>query len=249
MINVSKRKSKNTDPDRSTAAKPGIPQRHPALAGGSAALVVIMSMMTINAVWYQPAAHPAPLFATRAVNVDHSKGRPGALAHKISPKLQITASKNLKADDLTREVQTVLADINLYSGSLDGIYGTKTKAAITAYQSKAGIGVSGNVSEKLLSHILMSRKPASHAKVSNNTLTNNSDKHDDKVVVRNDLVSSIQTGLKNYGYDDVVVDGLMGQQTSDAIRRFELDYGLRITGEASQKLLKKLSEIGAVDLG
>lgn len=39
--------------------------RHPSVAGGSAAFVVIFSFVAANAVWYQPGAHPSPFFATR----------------------------------------------------------------------------------------------------------------------------------------------------------------------------------------
>ena len=69
------------------------------------------------------------------------------------------------------------------------------------------------------------------------------------IIVSKSLVSAIQAGLKNYGYDDIIIDGVMGNQTSNAIKRFELDYGLQITGEASKLLLKKLNDIGATGRG
>ena len=59
------------------------------------------------------------------------------------------------------------------------------------------------------------------------------------------LVARIQAGLRAYGYDDLVVDGQMGQQTATAIQRFQLDYGMKITGEPSDQLLDKLRDIGA----
>ena len=37
----------------------------------------------------------------------------------------------------------------------------------------------------------------------------------------------------------------MGQQTATAIQRFQLDYGMKITGEPSDKVLEKLRDIGA----
>ena len=63
------------------------------------------------------------------------------------------------------------------------------------------------------------------------------------------LVARIQSGLRAYGYDDLVVDGQMGQQTATAIQRFQLDYGMKITGEPSDGVLKKLREIGAYKQG
>ena len=63
------------------------------------------------------------------------------------------------------------------------------------------------------------------------------------------LVAQIQSGLRAYGYDDLVVDGRMGQQTATAIQRFQLDYGMKITGEASKRVLDKLRDIGAYKQG
>ena len=39
--------------------------RHPSVAGGTAAFLVIFGFVSANAVWYQRGAHPAPLFSTR----------------------------------------------------------------------------------------------------------------------------------------------------------------------------------------
>lgn len=63
------------------------------------------------------------------------------------------------------------------------------------------------------------------------------------------LIAKIQSGLRGYGYDDLVVDGKLGQQTSTAIQRFQLDYGMKITGEPSEALFDKLREIGAYRQG
>ena len=63
------------------------------------------------------------------------------------------------------------------------------------------------------------------------------------------LVAQIQSGLKAYGYDELVVDGKMGTNTATAIQRFQLDYGMKITGEPSDLVLEKLREIGALKKG
>ncbi len=63
------------------------------------------------------------------------------------------------------------------------------------------------------------------------------------------LVARIQAGLRAYGYDELVVDGKPGKQTSDAIQSFQLDYGMKITGEPSENVLNKLEEIGAYKQG
>ncbi|NML76840.1 peptidoglycan-binding protein [Rhizobium sp. S-51] len=60
------------------------------------------------------------------------------------------------------------------------------------------------------------------------------------------LVMEIQRGLANIAYTDVSVDGVAGEQTRAAIRRFERHYRLPETGEPSEKVLKKLRDIGAL---
>ena len=53
-------------------------------------------------------------------------------------------------------------------------------------------------------------------------------------------VRAIQAGLKELGYGPIDVDGLKGEQTANAVRRFELDRGLAITGEISDTVLQEI---------
>lgn len=60
------------------------------------------------------------------------------------------------------------------------------------------------------------------------------------------LVMDIQRGLTNMAYRDVVIDGMPGESTREAIRRFERHYQMPVTGEPSAAVLKKLRAIGAL---
>ncbi|WP_159947386.1 peptidoglycan-binding protein [Rhizobium sp. 18065] len=60
------------------------------------------------------------------------------------------------------------------------------------------------------------------------------------------LVMEIQRGLSNMAYSDVTIDGVPGEQTRNAIRRFERHYKMAETGEPSAMVLKKLKSIGAL---
>lgn len=60
------------------------------------------------------------------------------------------------------------------------------------------------------------------------------------------LVMEIQRGLSNMAYSDVTIDGVPGEQTRNAIRRFERHYKMQETGEPSAAVLKKLKSIGAL---
>ncbi|PST20926.1 peptidoglycan-binding protein [Rhizobium sp. JAB6] len=60
------------------------------------------------------------------------------------------------------------------------------------------------------------------------------------------MVMQIQKGLSNIAYSNVSVDGVAGEQTKAAIRRFQKHYRLPETGEPNMAVLKKLQDIGAL---
>lgn len=57
-----------------------------------------------------------------------------------------------------------------------------------------------------------------------------------------DDVSGVQARLANLGYDAGPIDGIMGEQTSRAIRGFQADHGLVVDGRCSSTLIAKLKE-------
>ena len=255
MMRVSRQETDRSRPMKLVSGVTSRVQKYPALAGGATALFVVMSLISANAVWYQPASHPAPIFATRS---NDAAGN-AAIRHVSANRVISTSLKTHKSaqpkpvySELTKELQLALADKKIYSGAIDGIYGSRTKTAIVTYQERKNLKSSGKVSAKLLSHILMSGTAVARVPVPVQpiALPGAVGAPDNGSIVRSKgLVSAIQAGLKNYGYDDIVIDGVMGTQTSSAIKRFELDYGLQITGEASKTLLKKLKDIGATGRG
>lgn len=60
--------------------------------------------------------------------------------------------------------------------------------------------------------------------------------------VRSELVAETQRRLNELGYDAGTVDGFSGPQTRRAIIRFQQDYGLAQTGEASARLVSTLRD-------
>jgi peptidoglycan hydrolase-like protein with peptidoglycan-binding domain len=60
------------------------------------------------------------------------------------------------------------------------------------------------------------------------------------------LVARIQIGLQNFGEPEVPLDGQLGEQTVEAIRRFQERYGITADGQPSEALVDKLIEIGAL---
>lgn len=61
-----------------------------------------------------------------------------------------------------------------------------------------------------------------------------------------ETVMKIQKALAGLAYANVKVDGVAGAATRAAIRNFEKSYRLPVTGEPSERVLKKLKSIGAI---
>ncbi|HSO48618.1 MAG TPA: peptidoglycan-binding domain-containing protein, partial [Rhizobiaceae bacterium] len=59
-------------------------------------------------------------------------------------------------------------------------------------------------------------------------------------------IARIQIGLINFGESGITVDGMMNEQTAEAIRRFQGRYGLDVDGMPGDDLLIKMEEIGAL---
>jgi peptidoglycan hydrolase-like protein with peptidoglycan-binding domain len=57
----------------------------------------------------------------------------------------------------------------------------------------------------------------------------------------------VQNALNQAGYGPLKADGAASEETASAIRRFELDNGLPITGKPSERVTARLVSIGAMD--
>ncbi|OCP36808.1 peptidoglycan-binding protein [Ensifer sp. LC163] len=190
-----------------------------------------------------------------------------APAEKPSPErvasLPVTSTLALVAD-----IQKELNRIGLYDGVPDGRSGPRTSAAILRFEKQAGRTETGTASAELLRTLratsgqkMAAAMPASRPYADPKRAVADADPvaaairsaETDKmfipraeIPVSSELVLNIQKGLSNLAYADIVVDGVVGDQTRAAIRHFEKHYRLPQTGEPNAKVLKKLREIGAL---
>lgn len=132
---------------------------------------------------------------------------------------------------LTASVQGQLAHLGYYNGSVDGQSGPQTLTAIKQYQQKNALKQTGQVSRKLLDHLKFTRKISD---ASNNTGSITT------AVVANNNVMHVQEKLTVFGYLPGEADGVFGRSTSDAIRQFETDRSLPVTGKITPGLLQEL---------
>lgn len=129
-------------------------------------------------------------------------------------------------------IQEELAAHGYRPGPADGRLGGQTRSAIRAYQRDAGLVINGVASKELLDHMkfalpkVYAKKGSSYAGPSRA------------------LVTDVQTLLAERGYFHGEVDGQVGPVTREAVRRFQADAQLPVTGVIDERLK---GELGSVD--
>ena len=126
--------------------------------------------------------------------------------------------------DAVKTLQDKLNALGYNSGSVDGIFGAKTYAAVTAFQKANGLGVDGIVG-KLTWGKLYGVSPAMPVEtttvVGRPTVSYGS---------RGDAVRKLQELLNALGYDCGSVDGIFGSKTKAAVLAFQKANGLGADG-------------------
>lgn len=60
-------------------------------------------------------------------------------------------------------------------------------------------------------------------------------------------VRRVQAGLRAFGNEGIEVDGVLGEDTRDAIREFQSLFGLSVTGKPDDEFLTKMREVGLIN--
>jgi hypothetical protein len=104
-----------------------------------------------------------------------------------------------------REVQQLLVRIGYRPGRIDGRFGPRTEAAVTAFQYKHGFAQSGVVGSRTLKALRLRAGWSAR-------------------------VRDAQRALNARGYEAGPVDGLLGPRTEAATRSFQQHHGLPVDG-------------------
>lgn len=253
--NANRRKStaRQSVSDRMLRSGTAIIAQNPVVVGGSTAFLLTLFFVSANALWYQPHGHPSALFPTRAQQFQAPADQllPDSISGELETTIRIEREEvaAVPADPVVQKVQSVLSDLNLYTGSVDGIAGPKTKDAVRNYRRIIGLEESDEIDENLLDQLgakssddtasiapLPIARPADGAKL-------DGDKGP-KPAVRGSIAVRIQAGLRAFGNDHIEIDGIIGPQTSDAIREFQTLFGLEANGKADETVLAKMRDLG-----
>jgi len=193
----------------------------------------LCAAIVINAVVGQTGRHPAPMIATKTGHIPDTIAqalRDGATARmtlaQFARPSDVTAPEPVR-HAVVAAIQQQLTDLGTYAGEVDGLSGPRTQDAIRAYQRDNGLRVDGKATGELLDRIRLNRRIAEIATPS----------------VPDPRVQLVQSGLSELGYSPGPVDGVLGDQTRDAIRKFERDRRLPQSGEVSVRLIDELRKV------
>jgi peptidoglycan hydrolase-like protein with peptidoglycan-binding domain len=138
--------------------------------------------------------------------------------------------------DIVRAIQAALAQRGYEPGVADGVVGLATRAAILAYEHDQGLPLTAEPAEHLLLHLQgrpLALPPSARANRPSRT------PHLEA------LVRTVQQSLSGLGYFSGKIDGIGGEETTRAIREYEMDHGLVPTGRISAPLINRLARASA----
>ena len=147
--------------------------RAPLASTALLAMVTLTALAGSNALYFQTARHPAPLFAP-APDVPNTASIAQPAAAPALPQLPQVAEPqpalSVSTSSVTRtapaipdapvgnsqvfELQKKLTELKLFEGTVDGFYGPMTARAIRAFEERNGLTPTGALSEKIVEAIL-----------------------------------------------------------------------------------------------
>ncbi|MFN3868786.1 MAG: peptidoglycan-binding domain-containing protein [Hyphomicrobiaceae bacterium] len=136
-----------------------------------------------------------------------------------------------------RAVQQALAVRGYYTGVADGVLGLATRAAIMDFEQENGQPLTGEASPAVLKSVAMAPRRG-EIRAAGVTMANDQRPSAEAEGV----IRTVQQSLDRLGYRPGPADGRMGEATAAAIRAFEADQSLDVTGRVYAELVLRLAE-------
>jgi len=140
-----------------------------------------------------------------------------------------------QAADMTRAVQRELRLRGYETGGSDGAETLMTRAAIMAFEHDHNMPLTGRPSQQLLKSILLGE-----SQVAPQSGAAKGESLESKQVIR-----FVQETLAGLGYRPGATDGVFTTETKIAIRKFERDQALPVSGRVSGPLIARLERLSA----
>lgn len=129
-----------------------------------------------------------------------------------------------------KKVQEYLINQGYLLDDADGILGNNTAYAVKAFQKDMGLTINGDVDEKTMQTLQENNKKFEN-KEKDEGLTNKIPNIHLKKGDYTTQVHSVQVMLVKFGYLNDNADGIYGSNTAEAVKVFQKDNNLKVTGE------------------
>ena len=215
----------------------GVITRNPRESVGVLVATAATLTFFFNALFLQNGPHPAPIFATKPLPAAVSKPVPLAQAW-VAPSRTLEAPARTRAQ-IVADIQRELSRRGFYDGAADGIWGAHTDAALRDFTQASGLTIGLEASEEMLRAISASKIRAAVK----GTPPQEPARADSiaQMIAPAKRVLAIQRALSEYGYGQIRPTGVLGPDTQDAIKKFEGDHKMPITGQISDQLSRALA--------
>ncbi len=169
-----------------------------------------------------------------------------------------TSWQNGSTGEEVKKIQERLTELGYYTGAIDGSFGDATEKAYRAFQEAAGLvvdGIAGSDREVLYSDDapMAPKDEPKEDKTEETQPTEPTDGEEEQEAVNeykngdeNDEVTKIQSKLAELGYFDIDPTGFFGDYTEQAIKNFQLENSLAVTGVVDSETYEVLFGDSAV---
>jgi peptidoglycan hydrolase-like protein with peptidoglycan-binding domain len=218
-------------------------------AVGAFATVAIL----INVLFMQSGSHPAPIFkaadaAIKAPAGPDSKAAAAASMRRVEPipasTPKVSPSAPRTPGEIIMDIQRELSRRGYYDGSIDGLYGPRTDAAIRDFEHASGLKPSTQPNEALLQTIIRSPGKAAKGITGTTSVPRAIGARNDNTTepaVASQRVIALQRALAEFGYGQIKPSGVVDIDTQRAIERFERERKLPLTGQVSDRVVRELA--------
>lgn len=262
------------------------------MIAGVLTVAITFSVVAANALFYQPHAHQGAMFdtsknvaVTEPAEIKSNKVAGKTLEQEVAELPQIAPQPTSKAETTNvvavdpqrakvRMVQTILKELSIYDGKVDGLSGPQTRGAIATYQKIIGLPETGEIDRALLAQL--SGQAAGNAPIIAQNTESQSDaditvasitptprptKIDDVGALIESaptspsagddaskaMIKQLQAGLRQFNNPDITVDGIQGSKTTAALKLFQETFHLKVTGEADESVFRKMRDLGYIN--
>lgn len=246
---------------------PGTPQSMPPVAA-SATQIPPQPVAQVAAVQTaQQQAQPTAMTQATAATPVVQQIAPPVQPTPLAPPIQTTASTTTApltptgpSPQVIERIQRELHDRGFYTGSVDGIAGPATSEAVRSFEQRLGVTANGEANEHVLQLLHTARgrniraaavvapKPVAIVQPQPQPVVQRAAMQpmpspvppEPLTASEEGKIQRVQRGLNRAGYGMVRTDGRMDDGTVAAIKRFEVEHGLPVTGRISDRLANAL---------